>query len=74
MLFVMDIRDIRLKLGLTQEELAYKLGVSWGTPARWESGKSKPSKLAQRAIENLIKGVKQNEWRSNVTSSGESGR
>ncbi len=55
MLLVMDIKAIRLKRGLTQEELAHKLGVSWGTIARWESGKSKPSKLAQRAIENLIK-------------------
>ena len=57
MLFTMDIKAIRLKLGLTQEDLARKLGVSWGTVARWEGGKSKPSKLAQRAIEDLLKGA-----------------
>ena len=51
----MDIKAIREKLGLTQEEIAHKLGVSWGTIARWEAGKSKPSKLARKAIENLLK-------------------
>jgi len=58
MLLVMDIKTIRGKLGLTQEELAHKLGVSWGTVARWEAGKSKPSKLAQKAIDDLIKDSK----------------
>lgn len=55
MLLIMDIKAIREKLRLTQEELAHKLGVSWGTVARWEGGKSKPSKLAQKAIEDLLK-------------------
>jgi len=50
----MYIKAVREKLGLTQEGFAQKLGVSWGTVARWEAGKSKPSKLAQRAIENLL--------------------
>ncbi len=53
----MDIKVIREKLGLTQEEIAQKLGVSWGTVARWEAGKSKPSKLARKAIANLLKEV-----------------
>lgn len=51
----MDIKAIREKLGLTQEGVAHKLGVSWGTIARWEAGKSKPSKLARKAIANLLK-------------------
>ena len=51
----MDIRAIREKLGLTQEELAHRLGISWSTIARWEADKGKPSKLARRAIENLLK-------------------
>ncbi|MBA7486751.1 hypothetical protein ES707_22312 [subsurface metagenome] len=53
----MDIKAIREKLGLTQEEVAQKLGVSWGTVARWEAGRSKPSKLARKAIENLLKEI-----------------
>ncbi len=51
----MDIKAIRLKLGLTQQELAHRVGVALPTVSRWENGKGKPSKLAQRAIENLIK-------------------
>jgi len=58
-LFVMDIKTMREQLGLTQDELARKLGVSWGTIARWEGGRSKPSKLAQKAIDNLVKEEKQ---------------
>jgi len=61
MLFIMDVKDIRLRLGLTQEELAHKLGVSWGTVARWEAGRNKPSKLAQKAIENLVREKGENE-------------
>jgi len=51
----MDIKTIRAKLGLTQQELAYRLGVALPTVARWEAGKGKPSKLARKAIENLLK-------------------
>ena len=38
----MDVKAIREKLGLTQEELAQKLGVSWSSVARWEAGRGKP--------------------------------
>lgn len=55
--FMVDIKAIRKRLGLTQEEIAQKLGVSWVTIARWEAGKSKPSKLAQKAIAFLLKEI-----------------
>lgn len=51
----MDIKKIRKDLGLTQEDFARKVGVSWSTVARWEAGKGHPSRLAQRNIEKLIK-------------------
>ena len=51
----MDIKSIRERLGLTQEQLAHKLGVSWATVARWERGKGEPSPLAQKAIDDLPK-------------------
>lgn len=54
----MDIRQIRKKLNLTQEQLAQKLGVSWTTVNRWENNKTKPSNLAQKQIERLIEGKK----------------
>ena len=48
------IRELRSKLGLTQEQLAAKVGVTFSTVNRWESGKSKPSPLAMRQIEKLM--------------------
>ena len=51
----MDIKSIRERLGLTQEQLANKLGVSWATVARWERGKGEPSPLAQKALEDFLK-------------------
>ncbi|HUV57001.1 MAG TPA: helix-turn-helix domain-containing protein [Dehalococcoidales bacterium] len=51
----MDIKAIRVRLNLTQEQLAQRIGVSWATVARWERGAGKPSPLAQKAIENLLK-------------------
>ena len=49
------IKSIRQQLGLSQEELAQKLGVSFTTVNRWENGQTKPSKLARRQIETLCK-------------------
>ena len=40
------IRQLRGRLGLTQVELAERLGVSFATVNRWENGQTKPSPLA----------------------------
>ena len=42
------IREARLKAGLTQEVLAFKIGVSRGAIARWELGEIEPK------LKNLI--------------------
>lgn len=47
------IKQLRHKLGLSQEGLARKLGVSVLTVRRWEKGTFKPSPLALRRIEEL---------------------
>ena len=48
------IKTFRLKLGLTQEELARKLGVSWITVARWEKKRgNSPSRLALAQLKEL---------------------
>lgn len=39
------IRNIRSKLRLTQEDFAHKIGVTFSTVNRWESGKSKPHRV-----------------------------
>ncbi|ANA40324.1 transcriptional regulator [Geobacter anodireducens] len=42
------VKDVRRQLGLSQEELAHALGVSFATVNRWENAKTVPSKLARR--------------------------
>ena len=49
-----EIRSLRKKLGLTQEEFAHAVAVTFSTVNRWENGHAKPSKLARRAIESLM--------------------
>ena len=49
------VKDVRKQLGLSQEELAHALGVSFATVNRWENGKTMPSKLARRQFEQLCK-------------------
>jgi putative transcriptional regulator len=49
-----NIRKIRLELGLTQEQFAVKLGVSFPTVNRWENQISKPSPLALQKLEKLF--------------------
>ncbi len=49
------IKRIRQFLNLTQESLAHELGVSFATINRWETGKSLPSKLACRVIDEYYR-------------------
>jgi DNA-binding transcriptional regulator YiaG len=46
-----NIKEIRLKLGLSQEEMAYRVGVSLSTLQRWEHHSRRPSRLASKALE-----------------------
>ncbi|MDX6270022.1 MAG: putative transcriptional regulator [Acidobacteriota bacterium] len=48
-----DIKKLRSKLGLTQEQLAKALGVSWITVNRWERKKCSPSPLAVEKLRDL---------------------
>ena len=48
------IRQLRDKLGLSQENLAKELGVSFSTVNRWETGKSEPRGRAKEKILELI--------------------
>lgn len=49
------IREVRERIGLTQEKFAAKLGVTFPTVNRWEHGRAKPSPLALKQIENLLR-------------------
>lgn len=48
------VRELRSRLGLTQEKLAARLGVTFPTINRWENGRAKPSPLALKQIEDLL--------------------
>lgn len=47
------IKKLRKELGLTQEQFAAKVGVTFSTINRWENGKGKPSPLAMLRINEL---------------------
>ena len=47
------IRELRAVLGLTQEQFAAKVGVTFTTVNRWENNKARPSPLALQKIEEL---------------------
>ncbi|MDO9108653.1 MAG: type II toxin-antitoxin system MqsA family antitoxin [Coriobacteriia bacterium] len=48
-----DIAVIRRGLGLTQSQLAARLGVSGGLVARWERGTVLPNAMADRYLRDL---------------------
>ena len=49
------VRELRERIGLTQEKFAAKLGVTFPTINRWENGRAKPSPLAMKQIEGLLR-------------------
>ena len=54
----MILKELREKLGLTQQQLATRLGCHLGTVQALEGGKTKaPSPLLQKAINRLIKTI-----------------
>ncbi len=48
-----DIKDVRKSLGLTQEEFAERLGVTFASVNRWENGKAVPQRSRVKAIQDL---------------------
>ena len=51
------VRELRERTGLTQEKFAAKLGVTFPTINRWENCRAKPSPLALKQIEDLLRGM-----------------
>ncbi len=48
------LKQLRAKLGLSQEELAARLGVAFTTLNRWENGRTTPRGKAKQAISELV--------------------
>ncbi|MFW6150174.1 MAG: helicase-related protein [Chloroflexota bacterium] len=51
------IRTLRKRLGLTQGQLAERLGVTFVTISRWENGQARPNRLALKALATLAENV-----------------
>jgi len=51
----MEIKELRKRLKLSQEEFAHQLGISVSAIQKWEQGHRRPSKLANRQLEGLIR-------------------
>jgi len=48
-----DIKDLRKRANMTQQELADYLEVAKDTVSRWERGEQRASRLAQRQLQRL---------------------
>lgn len=53
----MEIRRLRLGLGMTQLEFAVALGYGTQAISLWETGKSRPLKHARLAFDRLAAGM-----------------
>ena len=48
------VKELRVRLGLTQEQFAAKVGVTFSTVNRWENNRGKPSPLAAAPASGAI--------------------
>lgn len=60
------VKEMRAQLGLTQEQFAAKVGVTWSTVNRWENGRGKPSPLALGHVIEIVQEA--GEWMPRLRS------
>ncbi len=58
-----ELKDLRHQMGLTQRELAEKIGVPWNTVARWEVGMRKIAEPIARLVHYIAKEVRAEQQR-----------
>lgn len=56
------VRKLREGLGLSQQQLARRLGVARATVTRWENGTRRPSKVAELALRSVIEAKDTRSW------------
>ena len=49
------VKVVRKELGMSQEELAHNLKISFSTVNRWENGKTHPNKMALSVFSDFCK-------------------
>lgn len=55
MSFDIEIKKVRQNAFLSQQDFAKELGVSFSTVNRWETGKTRPTYKAMKAIDAFCK-------------------
>ena len=55
MTFGERVKQVRLALNLSQEEMAKELGVSFATINRWENGKTEPNLMLEGKFVDFCK-------------------
>ncbi len=58
----MNIKALRLKKGMTQEQFAEGVGVSFATVNRWENGHFKPLPVCLKQLKRIEHDFKTMEW------------
>jgi DNA-binding transcriptional regulator YiaG len=53
-----ELKTLRAKLGLTQDELGKRLGVARVTVTRWEIGLRRVPELAARLVQHVARAVR----------------
>jgi transcriptional regulator with XRE-family HTH domain len=56
------LRKIRRRLGLSQQQLARRLGVARPTVTRWENGTRRPSRIAKLALDHIVEAKDGRSW------------
>jgi putative transcriptional regulator len=49
-----QIKELRFRLGMTQEQFAVKMGTTGTTVHRWENGHSHPSPMALKLMQQIL--------------------
>lgn len=52
-----EIKELRIKLMMSQKDFAKELGVTFESVNRYENGKSRPTYRVQRRINDLLKRI-----------------
>ncbi|MDD5703363.1 MAG: helix-turn-helix transcriptional regulator [Dehalococcoidales bacterium] len=55
--FKEKVRELRIRRGWSQVDMAREMGVSPSTVQRWESKGSQPVRLARRQLRRLFRGA-----------------
>ena len=66
--FSFYVKELRERLGLTQTQMAERIGVSFATVNRWENSQSRPRQLAWRRIVDLEAGVRTSTRRAELAA------